>query len=719
MARKKKFKPSFFKGILVSLCTIVFTLVIANIETIRSLEHNFHDYIFKLRGQLDITQSPIIILAIDDQSDSSTPQRWPWPREYFAHVIENLNEAGARAIGVDVILEQADLHGPASDARLQHILNQYDNIVLSGKILRTTGRLESTILVPPHEKFTETGVSWGLVSSEVDNDGIYRRYLVAQTHMNSVYASFAIEVLRKYRGYAKSVQVEDLTDKFIFGEYQIPKIDNYSMLINYAGPAYTFTVYSFDNVLDDQDFDLLDEYDVDAFDDPGDEELGLPPGPLHSEIFKDKIVLIGSTMQELHDDFPTPFLETTDEAGYIKKALTPGVEVHANALQTILSNNYLTELDYLWHIAILILLSILLFLITHYLPTFWGAASSILITFAYFAFCVYLFINNNMIIQITSPVLLILFSFMSHTLYQYVLSQKEKRMIQGAFAHYVPEKVVAEILDDPDKLKLGGEERVVSILFSDVAGFTTISEKLSPADLVHLLNDYLTEMSEIVLANNGIIDKYEGDAIMAEFGVPVPYDNHAHMACKTAIEMQQSLVILRKKWKEQGRPELTARIGINTGEVIVGNMGSRDVFDYTVMGDHVNLGSRLEGANKFYGTNVMISEFTYEYIKDDFITRMLDIIQVKGKKEPIKVYDLIASRDETLENEFIQLLDTFERGLEYYRNQKWDEAIECFTTCLKLREGDRPSQEFRQRCKNYKSNPPGDNWDGVTVLTEK
>jgi len=718
MARKK-YTPSPITGFCILLGSIIFAWVIANIGTIQSLELDFLDYRFKLRGPLDISESPIVILAIDDQSNESTPEQWPWPRRYFAHVIENLFQAGASVIGIDVEFDKAGRHGPASDNPLEAALNRYDNVVLVGKIFITSGRLESTILVPPYENFRRTGVPWGLVSSEVDKDGIYRRYLVAQRHMDTTYASFATEVLKIHKGYDKDLMIEDRPGRFICGEYEIPKFDHYSMLINYTGPAQSFPVYSFDNVLDDEDFDLLDEYDMNAFDDPGDTTLGLPPGLLHSGILKDKIVLIGATMQELHDDFPTPFLEVTDESGHKRKALTPGVEVHANALQTILSENYLAELDLWGLLVILFLLGILVYTITHFLPTLWGAISSTLIAFLYFAFSVFLFIHNNLIIEITTPVFLILFSFIGNNLYQYVLSQKEKRMIQGAFSHYVPEKVVAEILADPDKLKLGGEERIVTVLFSDVEGFTTISEKLTPVQLVHLLNEYLTEMSEIVLSNNGIIDKYEGDAIMAEFGVPVPYDNHGYMACKTALEMQRKLSELREKWETENRPLLTARIGINTGEVIVGNMGSRNVFDYTVVGDHVNLGSRLEGANKFYGTRVMISEFTHEHVKEDFYTRMLDMIRVMGKEEPRKVYELIAFKTDTLDDQVLEMLNYFDRGTQYYRSRMWDKAIHCFEHCLKLRDEDIPSHIYRRRCNEFKLNPPDVHWDGVTVMEEK
>jgi adenylate cyclase len=306
-----------------------------------------------------------------------------------------------------------------------------------------------------------------------------------------------------------------------------------------------------------------------------------------------------------------------------------------------------------------------------------------------------------------------------HNLYQYVLSQHEKRMIKGAFSHYVPEKVVSQILENPDKLTLGGEERIVTVMFSDVAGFTSISEKLTPAELVHLLNEYLTSMTDQILDHQGIIDKYEGDAIMAEFGMPVPYDNHAYMACKAALSMQTELRNLRKKWKDENKPLLTARIGINTGEVIVGNMGSRNVFDYTVMGDHVNLGSRLEGANKFYGTSIMISEYTHSLVNDDFYTRELDLIRVKGKEKPIKVYELIASKDIQLEQRFQEMLEIYTKGLNHYKAQEWDNAIDCFEACLKIRPNDTPSSEYRSRCIEYKFNSPGADWDGVTVMKEK
>lgn len=716
---KKKHQPKFFVSLFIGIVTIAIALFVANIPTIAALELDFLDFRFQIRGPLDVSESPIIILAIDDQSDESTPDRWPWPRSYFAHVIENLNDAGAKVIGVDVIFDQPDKHGAESDDQLANVLKKYKNVVLSGKVTSLRGKTDQVIQVPPYSKFTESGTLWGLVSSEVDEDGIYRRYLVGQSALDTTFSSFATEILKIYKEYDRNLEIENILEKFVLGDYQIPKFAVNSMLINYYGPAGTYPYFSFDNVLDDKDFNLLDEFDLDSFDDPGFPEEGIPPGPLHSEVFKDKIILIGSTMQELHDDFPTPFLEIKDESGKTSLALMPGVETHANALQTILDQNYLSEIGFWENLILLIIISVLLYLFSYYLPTGWGVSLSTLLILVYFGISVFVFSEFNYITEITTPVFLIVVGFGGHTLYQYLLSQKEKQLIKGAFAHYVPEKVVSKILENPDKLQLGGEQQVVSVMFSDVAGFTSISEKLTPAQLVHLLNDYLTEMTEIVLQNNGIIDKYEGDAIMAEFGVPVHYDNHPYMACKTALEMQRKLKTLRELWKKQNKPQLKARIGINTGEVIVGNMGSRNVFDYTVMGDNVNLGSRLEGANKFYGTNIMISEFTFEHVKDQFYTRPLDLIKVKGKDKPIYVYELIAFKEDKLKENFLQMLQVYEKGIKCYKTRNWDDAIDCFDKCLKLVHVDTPSEEYRRRCIEYKFNQPSDDWDGVTVMTEK
>ena len=716
---KKRYRLTFRTGITILFMALAAALLVSNTETFRQLELSLLDTRFRLRGSIELSDSPVVILAIDDQSDESTPDRWPWPREYFARVIRNLNRAGARVIGVDVIFDQPDRHGDRSDEALRSVLEHFDNVVLAGKIRHTSGRMELNTLVPPHKLFRVEGGRWGLVSSEIDPDGIFRRYILRQTHLDTVYDSFVAEIIQSAVETGSGSGVEVDRDHFRIGSYSIPKFDRYSFLIDYAGPAFHFPYYPFDNVLDDTDFDLRPGYDIDAFDDPGDPELGIPPGPLYSGAFRDKIVLIGSTMPELHDDFPTPFLETTDETGVKKKALMPGVEVHANALQTILDRRFITRLKTAYQLALLVAIGLIVYGLSTLLPTLLGAIGTVCVLFAYSTAGLWFFVRHRLILDMTSGIFIVVFAFIGYHLVRFYLTQKEKRLIQGAFSHYVPEKVVAQIIENPDMLSLGGESRVVTVLFSDVAGFTSLSEKMAPDQLVDLLNEYLTEMSEIVLKNDGIIDKFEGDAIMAEFGVPVHDENHAYLACKTALEMQHRLAALREAWHEAGRPLLRARIGINTGEVIVGNLGSRNVFDYTVIGDAVNLGSRLEGANKQYGTSIMISQYTFEEVKEAFHTRQLDVIRVLGKKEPIRVYELVEFAGNILLPEKNRSIRLFQRGVARYGERDWDGAIRCFQDCLKLDEGDRAAAVYLQRCKAFMECPPDEAWDGVTTLTEK
>ncbi|MBN1104460.1 MAG: adenylate/guanylate cyclase domain-containing protein [Deltaproteobacteria bacterium] len=297
---------------------------------------------------------------------------------------------------------------------------------------------------------------------------------------------------------------------------------------------------------------------------------------------------------------------------------------------------------------------------------------------------------------------------------------RERSFIKGAFARYVPEKVVDTLLSSPEMLKLGGEERVMSVLFSDLAGFTTISEKMTPSALVHLLNQYLTEMTQIVLAGGGIIDKYEGDAIMAEFGAPLPLPDHADRAVRAGLTMQRRLKELREIWKGQGLPELRCRVGINTGSMIVGNMGSSQVFDYTVIGDSVNLASRLEGANKRYNTYLMISETTLGYLSPGlFRTRVLDVIKVKGKTRAVKVFEVIGETPDPVEPNDAAYYDAYEEAFERYLSRDFDTARGKFREALSLRPEDPASLDMMGRMDGIDPNELPPDWDGSIALTSK
>jgi adenylate cyclase len=280
-------------------------------------------------------------------------------------------------------------------------------------------------------------------------------------------------------------------------------------------------------------------------------------------------------------------------------------------------------------------------------------------------------------------------------------------------------------MKDPSKVKLGGEKRDVTVLFTDIAHFTTISEALSPESLVALLNEYLEAMTEEIMAEGGTVDKYEGDAIMAYFGAPLEQNDHYARACRVALAMRKRLDKLRDQWKNAGplpggesRPEIDFRCGINTGVAIVGNVGSSKRLEYTVMGDNINLGSRLEGANKNYGTNLMISESTYEKVKDSFEMRELDLIKVVGKTKPIRVFELLNEKG-ALVPAAQALLKLYNEGLQLYKERRFEEALHKFEEILQAYPQDGPSKLYRQRSEILRNFPPPADWDGVFEMRSK
>ncbi|HQC10828.1 MAG TPA: adenylate/guanylate cyclase domain-containing protein, partial [Smithellaceae bacterium] len=329
----------------------------------------------------------------------------------------------------------------------------------------------------------------------------------------------------------------------------------------------------------------------------------------------------------------------------------------------------------------------------------------------------FVFFSFNTWLNLVYPLITMATIYLGITIYHYFKEEREKKKIRGAFQYYLTSSVINEMLKDPGKLKLGGDKKDLTVLFSDIRGFTTISEKMTPEELVALLNEYLTTMTNQVFHYDGLLDKYMGDAIMAVFGAPLDQPDHAERACRTALAMMKELRKLQDKWKAEGRPVFDIGVGLNSGDMVVGNMGSEMRFDYTVMGDMVNLGSRLEGTNKEYGTNIIISEFTYEKVKDAMCCRELDGVRVKGKLKPVKIYELLGEKKD--EAAFRDLLEGFGKGLALYREAKWDEAIAAFQSVLAARPNDTPSKVYVERCKNLKENPPAEPWDGVFVMTKK
>lgn len=368
---------------------------------------------------------------------------------------------------------------------------------------------------------------------------------------------------------------------------------------------------------------------------------------------------------------------------------------------------------------ILILLCMIIGAITSFFRIRINVPIILIISAGYIFFTFFSFSNYNLWIENVRPIIGILFCHIAVLTYRFLDESKVKRKIKGMFQHYISATVVNELLKNPGMLKLGGERKVATAFFTDIKNLTTVSETLEPEKLVSVLNEYLSAMTDIILRYEGYLDKYDGDAMVAIFGIPVEQADHAVRACNAALDMRKELAILRQIWKREGKPAFEARIGINSGPMIAGNIGGKDRFDYTAIGDSVNLASRLEGVNKMYGTTIIISEDTFYHIHEKFWCRELDFIRVKGKNKPVRIYELIGRKTEEIDPVRSSSLEYFLKGLEVYRKRDWIRAYDFFQKALTLKPDDGPSFEFIRRCKKFIENPRPVDWDGVFEMNEK
>ena len=440
--------------------------------------------------------------------------------------------------------------------------------------------------------------------------------------------------------------------------------------IPFVGPPHSFRTVSFSDVLN---------------------------GTIPPQTFNDKTVLVGATAPDLHDAYLTP----TSEG-----ALMPGVEIHANAIQAMREGRVLSELKPT-HIAILLFLFALLLGACSLMRLRYHLISAIGILVGYLVVALAVS-STGLLLPILPPIAVIVGATVVDVAIRYFAEKRERAWIHRAFAHYLAPQVIEKLVRGETKLELGGVKKQLTILFSDIRGFTSLSEKMKPEELVPFLNEYLTAMTDVVLETEGVVDKYIGDAIMAFWGAPLPQSDHANRAARTAIEMKRRLRELQETWRAQGKPDIAIGIGVNTGEVIVGNMGSKQRFDYTVMGDDVNLASRLEGLTKHYGVTILISEATRNLLDDSVRVRPIDLVAVKGKKDAVRVFEIDPP----------EFAAEFESALKHYYAREWKQALAVFEK-LETDARDKPSAIFAERCRALIAHPPEAGWDGVYRATEK
>lgn len=590
-----------------------------------NLEHKAQDSLFRLRGPKNVS-GEVVIVAIDKESENAF-QVYPYPREYHAKLIENLNQAGARLIVFDVLFidESGD---PQADSLLAETAAKYGNVIFAGEInyFKDSGITQKK---PPTTVIENLKIPWGIANKSLDRDNFIRRYTLYENYDETPYYSLGVSALLNGLD-AKDEYQKTIVHKekqFEIGPYKIPLYQKNRALINYYGPANTFRHIPYSQVLDDLETVL-----------PGMEgaELGEYYDLLDAGVFKDKIVLVGASLESLHDLFFTPF-----DTRY-----TAGVEIHANFIEMVRMGDYLDAINYLFYLILLWIVLILLWYAFKSLKPQIGAAVLILICAAIYLVAYQLFSRAYLMIPIVQGIASIIIVYSICLVSHYLQTQKEKRFIRHTFQQYMAPELVNQLLNNPQSLKYGGSLQEITVLFSDIRSFTTYSENHSPEDTVLILKEYLTEMVNIILRNHGILDKFVGDEVMALFGTPVPMDNHAQLACKTALEMRESLNKLQEKWSAEGRESFEIGIGVNTGTAVVGNLGSEQIFDYTAIGDTINLGARLEAINKEYPTKkkIIISEFTLEKLGDQAEVRYIDEVKVKGKNKAVKIYELIDLR---------------------------------------------------------------------------
>lgn len=688
---------------------------LARLKVSEGLERRLLDARFELRGPRSVADSPLRIVTVDDQTFSDLQVKWPFRGSLYAHLIENLNRAGSRLIVFDIEFSEPNPLYPQDDSLFARAIENAGNVILSGKIVYQYNENLSApyaSLMPPIPVLQETGAPWGIINELTDPDDFIRRYLLYLPYENGRRTSLGLKVLRAMYGWSDTVKVEALDGTCRFGDLEIPLYDRHSFLINYFGPAGTFPPISLSSVLDDSTFSLGTDRDSDYMEQFFHYSESTGRSAI-SNPFAGKIVLIGAAAEELHDNKNTPFydFERTPRR-------TSGVEVHAHALQTILDKVYIWRTPPLFILLLDILLAIIIFQLVGAVKPLRGLGISSILVFALIAFTFLSFAYWNLWSDMVSPLAAVIAAYLGASIYYYLLERRERVRIQNMFAHYVPDKVLAELISKPELLKLGGERRRLTMLFADIEGFTSISETLNPEALVSFLNEYMTSMTEIIHVHQGIIDKYEGDLIMAEFGAPVYFADHARNACLAALKMQENVYLMRSRWAQEGKPEIRIRIGINTGQVIIGNLGSRDLFDYTVLGDAVNLCARLEEANKLYGTGILISRSTREEIPATMVTRDLGDLRVRGRGELVRVFELLAEEESKLVKEQRELLSLFQQGFTCFQSQDWRQAISYFEKALAIVPHDQPSRFLLERCRKFDTNPPGADWEGIIIMQE-
>lgn len=589
---KKEKRGSFFKfmlnkqrlvGLLIVVGVWIFLFCFWYLGYLDVWENKTLDWRFLWRGPIKSNEQ-IVIIAVDEESIKKLGH-WPWPRDIHARLVDFLDAAQSQKIVFDVLFPDWDNDHPLADKKFLKTIENSEKIVLSFLFRMDRDNPKEAFL----PVFRSVTTRLGFTNNTSERDGITRKMPLYLEYRGILYPSLALAAFSANKD--RLIIPADL------------KLDKHNELyLNFAGEYQTFPYYSYVEVLEEK----------------------IPP-----TVFKNKIVLIGATASGLYDRRATPFSPDF-----------PGVEIQATAINNLLEKNWLQVVTPIGMFTISIGLLLMLGLILPNLTAWRATFLTLILIFGYLALSGWLFVKYNFWLEIIFPISLIFLSYVGIIFWRFLGEEKEKRWIKKTFSHYLSSPVMEEILSHPERLRLGGERKDLTVLFSDIRGFTSLSEKMSPEEVVNLLNEYLSEMTKIVFRWGGTLDKFIGDALMAFWGAPLAQPDHPLRAVNCAREMLKELKGLQQKWLAEKKPVIDIGIGINSGAMVAGNMGSLERMDYTVIGDNVNIAARLEGLNRQFHTHILISEETYHRIKSSIPCRSLGEIKVKGKEESIKIYEV-------------------------------------------------------------------------------
>lgn len=695
---------------------------------LQALDNQLVSAMFRLRGTVS-PKHTIVIVDIDEKSLAKIGQ-WPWPRDLVAQLVTQIQQQGAKVIGLDMLFIEPDRTSPKNlfqrypqigsglakilpsfdhDQQLGDALAEGDSVLGYAMLTQNDGlkdlaaapfpsanlqlaaegigfdqlNLISAYRATANQPAIAQALSEGFLNFFPEPSGAVHKVPLLLSLDGIPYPSMALEVARIALGEQSLIlhpvpsgkQSQALLGVSI-GERFVPTDDLGQMTINYRGPWKTFRYYSASDLLESSSLDL-----------------------------QDAVVLIGTSAAGLLDLQTTPL-----------SRLIPGVEIHATIVDNLLAGDPL-KYDILTEIGITISLimvgGVLLSLLLARSGPIKGAFGALAILLAAICGNYLLLFKNGNIVGMTYPLLTIVLLWLLLTLANYFLVERQKQFVHGAFRQYLAPQVVEQMLQNPQQLSLAGQEKLLTVMFCDIRNFTSISERMDSVALADFMNRYLTEMSRLIMDSRGMVDKFIGDAIMAIWGAPLDDEQHALQAVKAALQMQEKTAQLREKWLATGLPEINIGIGINSGPMRVGNFGSEQLFDYTVIGDQVNLGSRLEGLCKIYGSKILISAGTRELLQGQILCRPIDLVRVKGKQQPVEVFEPLLS-EATNDPELMQ----WQQVIKDYRRRDFDTAKN--ELLVLNRKSPQPLYLlYLERIEQFILDPPPSDWDGCFTHLSK